>query len=137
MKKISAVTDTNVFVAALLGSRPAVSVYNAFRDGIFTLNISNELFSEVEGVLSRPKLGIRADDKVELLLVINLGAVITDVSLRVNDCRNPKDNNVLACALGSSSDCIVTCDRDLLILNPYRNIPIISPTKFITLLNKS
>jgi len=134
MKELNAAIDTNVFVAALLGSRPASLIYKAFRRRLFVLSISKQMFAELEDVLSRPELKINDSDKEELLSVIKIGACISDVTLKVSDCRDPKDNVVLACALESKVDCLVTCDRDLLVLNPYHNIAIISPTKFLHLL---
>lgn len=134
MKSLNIVLDTNVFVAALLGSRAASSIYNAFKQRLFTLHISQELLRELEDVLSRSEFKISSTDREELISVLKLGAVISNVSIEVNDCRDSKDNIVLACALSLQSDCIVTGDKDLLVLNPYRHISIIPPAEFLKLL---
>jgi predicted nucleic acid-binding protein len=49
----------------------------------------------------------------------------------VEVCRDPKDNKILALAFEHSSDFIVSGDNDLLILNPYKNIPILTPNGFL------
>ena len=54
-------------------------------------------------------------------------AVLSDIS----DCRDPKDNRFLALALDSESDCIISGDADLLALNPWREIEIVSPGSFL------
>ena len=54
-------------------------------------------------------------------------AVLSDIS----DCRDPKDNRFLALALDSESDCIISGDADLLALNPWRRIEIVSPRAFL------
>jgi predicted nucleic acid-binding protein len=40
--------------------------------------------------------------------------------------RDPDDDHVLACALAARAELIVTGDLDLLTLNTYQNIPIVS-----------
>ena len=50
---------------------------------------------------------------------------------RVTFCRDPKDDMYLELALSGKADCIVSGDPDLQILNPFENIPIISPREFL------
>jgi uncharacterized protein len=49
----------------------------------------------------------------------------------VNICRGPKDNKYLELANSSNASCLVTGDKDLLILNPFENIPIMTAADFI------
>ncbi len=44
---------------------------------------------------------------------------------------DPKDNKFLELALAGNATCIITGDKDLLVLNPFRNIQIISPKEFL------
>ena len=46
-------------------------------------------------------------------------------------CRDPKDNKFLELAVAGNADCIVTGDKDLLVLNSFRNIQIITPKEFL------
>ena len=48
--------------------------------------------------------------------------------------RDPDDDNILSLAVHSSSDMIITGDRDLLVLKSYKNIPIITPRDFADLI---
>jgi predicted nucleic acid-binding protein len=45
-------------------------------------------------------------------------------------CRDPDDDVVLATALAGGCRCIVTGDRDLLVLGEYQGIVIVSPRDF-------
>ncbi len=45
--------------------------------------------------------------------------------------RDPKDQIVLGCAVGGQADYIVSGDKDLLTLERYENIPIITATGFL------
>lgn len=49
----------------------------------------------------------------------------------VTVCRDHKDNEVLACALEASADYVISGDKDLLVLNVFNEISIISPSDFV------
>jgi putative PIN family toxin of toxin-antitoxin system len=46
-------------------------------------------------------------------------------------CRDPKDNQFLALALVSEANALVSSDEDLLVLHPWRGIPIVTPAEFL------
>jgi uncharacterized protein len=46
-------------------------------------------------------------------------------------CRDPKDNKFLELAVSGNADFIITGDEDLLVLNTFRNIEIISVNDFL------
>ena len=48
----------------------------------------------------------------------------------ITDCRDPKDNFLLELAVSAEADYIITGDKDLLVLNPYKNINIVSANDF-------
>jgi len=45
-------------------------------------------------------------------------------------CRDPKDDKFLELAVDGHADFIVSGDADLLTLNPFRGIPIITPAVY-------
>ena len=50
-------------------------------------------------------------------------------SIRI--CRDPKDDKFLEAAISGSAEFIVTGDHDLLSLDPFRGIHILSPAGFL------
>jgi uncharacterized protein len=46
-------------------------------------------------------------------------------------CRDPKDDQYLSLAINGCAECIVTGDDDLLVLNPFREIPILTARMFL------
>lgn len=50
--------------------------------------------------------------------------------------RFVKDNNILECAIEAKADCIVSRDKDLLILKSFHSIPILLPHQFLARLKK-
>lgn len=45
-------------------------------------------------------------------------------------CRDPDDDNILAAALAGECVCIITGDKDLLVLDNFAGINIVSPNEF-------
>jgi len=55
-----------------------------------------------------------------------------DTDVKISACRDPKDDKFLELAVGGNADLIVTGDNDLLALNPFRGIPILTPDAFLS-----
>ncbi|NLX66014.1 MAG: putative toxin-antitoxin system toxin component, PIN family [Bacteroidales bacterium] len=51
----------------------------------------------------------------------------------IRACRDPKDDMFLELAVASGASCIVTGDKALLELDPFRDIRILSAADFMTL----
>ena len=49
----------------------------------------------------------------------------------IMDCRDPKDNKFLELAISANASCIITGDKDLLVMHPFRGIPILNAFDFI------
>ncbi len=47
--------------------------------------------------------------------------------------RDPNDDHVLGCAIAASAKVIVTGDKDLLSLHPFRGIAIVTPAAFMAM----
>jgi predicted nucleic acid-binding protein len=45
--------------------------------------------------------------------------------------RDPKDDKFLALALVAEADVLVSSDKDLLVLHPWRGIGIVTPAEFV------
>jgi putative PIN family toxin of toxin-antitoxin system len=53
------------------------------------------------------------------------------VNIAIHACRDPKDNKFLELAVESGAACIITGDKDLLVLNPYEHIQILTAADFL------
>lgn len=56
--------------------------------------------------------------------------VVAPENLPSQVCRDPDDDNILATAASGNCECIVTGDKDLLVLKQYGEIKILSPREF-------
>jgi uncharacterized protein len=50
----------------------------------------------------------------------------------VQGCRDTRDDKFLEVAFNGQADAIISGDADLLELNPFRGIPILSPREFLS-----
>ncbi len=53
------------------------------------------------------------------------------ITERIVACRDPHDDKFLELAVNGHADLIVSGDRDLLALNPFREILIVTPAIFV------
>jgi putative PIN family toxin of toxin-antitoxin system len=83
--------------------------------------------------LSRPKFAraISLARRERFLEELRRSAIWFEPSIAVSDCRDAKDDKYLELALAAGADMIVSSDEDLLVLHPWRGIPILSPADFL------
>lgn len=109
---------------------------DAARDGIIELFTSEILMVELERVLSRERFASRLRDaNVTVRELVDgyssLATVIDPEPIASVVIRDPDDDAVIACAVSSDCDFIVSGDEDLLSLRSYREIRIVSSTELL------
>ena len=128
--------STLVSAALRLDSVP----HRAFAHALFAAEVCASLstLAELEKVLRRPKFDRyqRQDVRLEFAAVlrrhVSLFAVTEKQVLNVNpSCRDPKDNQFLALAAACDADVLVSSDADLLALNPWNGVPILTPAALL------
>lgn len=128
------VFDTNALISAALvrNSVNAQALDHALNIG--RLVVSEPALQEFEEVIFRKKFDKYFLNDAERLAAINnidANSLFYFPKITVGACRDPKDNKFLELALTARAACIITGDRDLLTLNPFENIPIISAADFL------
>jgi uncharacterized protein len=127
------VCDTNVIVSALLfeNSKPAQALRYALLNGEVLLSL--DLLEELNEVLGRERFNryVTSEKREEFLEALIERAVLIDVTESVQACRDPKDDKVLELALNGKAQYIISGDRDLLVLNPFRNVIVITADEFL------
>jgi putative PIN family toxin of toxin-antitoxin system len=127
------VVDTNALVSRLLmpGSVPGRAVRKAVDEA--QLLVSEATLEELADVLARPKFDpyVSIADRQEFIRLLGRIAELVPITYRVQARRDPKDDKFLELAINGRADLIVTGDRDLLELHPFRQISIITPAAYL------
>ena len=130
-----AVVDTNLVVSAFLWGGNPRAILDAARRETLTLFTSAALIAELEDVLSRAKFANRiaaVGSSVDEMLGDYLAlAQLVRPSEHPAVVRDPDDDHVIACALAAEAEIIVSSDDDLLTLDHYRDIEILSVTQML------
>jgi putative PIN family toxin of toxin-antitoxin system len=95
--------------------------------------LSESVFQETAEVLSRPKFArdLSDDRRQEILELLTAAALWIEPAEKVEDCRDAKDNRYLELALAAGATVIVSGDADLLVLDPWRGVRLLSPAQFL------
>ncbi|MBL8665060.1 MAG: putative toxin-antitoxin system toxin component, PIN family [Candidatus Odyssella sp.] len=130
-----AVLDTNVLISAAIFPhsmpRRAVDLVCASGEMIF----SAATFMELEDAFFRAKFDryIEPLARVEYVAMLFHAATFARPTETIRVCRDPKDNQFLEAAIAGNTALIVTGDRDLRALDPFRGIRIVNPSDFLAL----
>jgi len=127
------VFDTNILLSAIFNgnSTPGLALKKARTIG--ALLISDEIVSEYLVVFAREKFNkwLSLKTRIEFIENIITNALPIQIFEKVVACRDPKDDKYLSLAKTAQADCIVSGDHDLLVLNPFENIPIYDAADFL------
>ena len=130
------VADTNIVVSGLMWRGNPRRILDAARAGDLTLVTTGALLAELEDVLGREKFaerlaaaGVAIRDLV--LGYAALASVIESAEIEPVVLVDPDDDAVIACAVAGNSEVIVSGDSDLLDLNQYRGIRIITAAELV------
>jgi putative PIN family toxin of toxin-antitoxin system len=121
--------DTNVLIAALVARGTCHELLeHCVREHVVVS--SQSLLDELGGVLERKLRQRAADVQTARRLFAETLTFVEPAALDVPVCRDRDDDVVLATALAGACAAIVTGDQDLLILDPFRGIRVITPSAF-------
>jgi len=128
------VFDTNSLISATLikGSVSRKALDKALNIG--ELAISNSTLEELIEVLFRKKFDkyfMNDDERLLFINKIEVNAKLFEPKISFTLCRDPKDNKFLELAISAKAACIITGDEDLLVLNPFCEIPILNAAYFL------
>jgi putative PIN family toxin of toxin-antitoxin system len=132
------VFDTSSLIGAILHpeSTPDKALQRALE--FWEICVSVETLAELSTVLGRDKFDRYADPRQRQSFLESFRRrsrifVVPpfDFPAPAVACRDPRDNKYLALAFAAEAAAIVSSDDDLLILHPWRGIPILTPAQFL------
>ena len=125
------VADTNIFASASLKESSFPAIVVRWLDQYGGLLKSHATERQLIEVLQRPYFAARISPTFWIAVHRILAqAELVPIVEQVTACRDPTDDKFLELAINGHADLIVTGDNDLLVLSPFRGIPIVTPAAF-------
>jgi len=135
MKRI--VCDTNIIISGLFWKGPPRQILERIEQGHNTLFITRILLDELDRVLRYAKLvsilgkaGLGRRDILRWLVqhaTIVVPKPLDSIAVKADS----TDDHVLACAVSSSADAVISGDKHLLDIRSFRGIPILTASRFL------
>jgi hypothetical protein len=131
------VLDVNVWISGLLWGGVPGRIFDLAEEQQIAIFVSEPILEDVKEILGRDKLQAKIqslDVTLENLLVTvgQLSELCPTTSVNITQLRDPDDAAIIAAALAANAEAIVTGDLDLLVLNEFNGIPILTPQDFIS-----
>jgi putative PIN family toxin of toxin-antitoxin system len=128
------VVDANVFISSFYWKGKPRKIIERVTDGHDEAFITADILEEIQDVMSRPKFKTDSKAIQEYIRTIKNAATIIDNSASIDIVSRDKDDDkILDCAKLAQADFIISGDKDLLVLNEYAGIFIVTPSYYLDL----
>ncbi|GMO35750.1 MAG: hypothetical protein Ta2B_15870 [Termitinemataceae bacterium] len=126
------VIDINIFVSSFFWKGNPRKVIVRAIEGLDELYITKEILEQISDVMNRTKFNANKESieyyKKSIEEIAN--ELIIDIKLQ-NGSRDIDDNIILECGITGNVDYIITGDDDLLVLKEFNGIKIVTPKKYL------
>ena len=131
------IIDTNVWISYFLWKTPILDKLISSITQSGEIFASEETLEEFFQTIDKEKFENYLDNiqKEQICSDVIHRSKIIFVNIQIHDCRDPRDNVFLELAASCSADIIVTGDKDLLELDPWRDVRILTPRQCIELID--
>jgi putative PIN family toxin of toxin-antitoxin system len=134
----TAVLDTNVLASGFVRPEPPPgALLAAWRAARFTLITSEHILGELARTFDEPYFGrhLTPEQRVNNIALLRAEAAVVPLTVIVHGvATHPEDDLVLATALSARADYLVTGDRQLRAVSPFRAVIICTPREFLDFL---
>lgn len=124
------VIDTNVLISAEISAQ---GVSGRLVDRVLVEHhvvLSYAILEELDETLEN-KFGYSATAVSEVTdQLLSAVEIVEPVTFDRQICRDPDDDTILGTAVAGNADCIVTGDSDLLVLERFQGVDVVSPSEF-------
>jgi putative PIN family toxin of toxin-antitoxin system len=126
------VLDPNIFISAFYWGGNPQKILSRIIEGIDELYISNEILDEIIAVMERPQF--KTNDEIidkYIKTIEKIGKKVFTEGKIKGICRDKDDDNKIECGIVCKADFIITGDDDLLVLEKYQDVQIITPKGYL------
>jgi putative PIN family toxin of toxin-antitoxin system len=135
MPSARVIVDTNVLISRLLIPHSVAGRAVSHLIKITRLLVSEDTLAALAQTIVRDKFNpyVSLEDRQEFFRLYARLAEWVPISSTVRACRDPKDDKFLELAVDGQAQMLVTGDKDLLALSPYRDMQIVTPAAALAL----
>ena len=139
---LQVVVDTNLIVSAFLwGGSPGKLIGELLTRGIPMLT-TQAMIDELDATLRKPKFdsrfqakGVTPDELMDEYR--QMTQLVTPAEIPDDSVRDPKDQIILAAAVGGSASHLISGDKDLTTLRQYSDVMVLTVSQFLAMMNQS
>jgi putative PIN family toxin of toxin-antitoxin system len=126
------IIDTNLWISFLL-KKDYSKLDKLFSEKKIILLMSENLLIEFIDVATRPKFSkyFSFEDIKELAVEISSRALFVEVSSKIIQCRDPKDDFLLSLSKDGNATHLITGDNDLLEIGKFENTIILNMSNYL------
>ena len=124
------VIDTNVLISGVFFGGFPRKILSSVVAGKMIACATSEIINEYEAIVQEMIDRRQGHISKNILTPLITAMEIIEPITRVDICRDPDDNKFLGCAKDSHSLYIVSSDKNLLVIEKYENIQIITAKEF-------
>jgi putative PIN family toxin of toxin-antitoxin system len=135
-KSKKVVIDTNVFISAFGWGGKPFRIIELLETTAIVNCISEDIILEVSRSLAYPKLDFPQKLQSDILEFIIAYSTFFEPKKPLNVAPDPDDNKLLECALTAKAKFVITGDKRFLAMKKFRDINLVSPEKFLEILNR-
>ena len=137
---IRIVLDTNIIISAFGWSGNEYNILKKVMNKELLLVLSPEILDEYKRILLLQRLEFQEDEVEEFIsALLEVAELIYPIYNKQSSIaiRDKDDIKFIICAIESKADYIITGDNDLLVIDKYNSIQIISSKNFLETLEKN
>jgi len=131
--RLRIVIDTSVYVSGVIYplSVPRRAITAAWAEGIPLLSVPT--WDELRAVFQKSKLTRLTNPVIVQSFLDQVWAIseLVPTTETIRACRDPRDDKFLELAVHGRADLLITGDSDLLALNPFHSVTILTPAAFL------
>ena len=126
------VFDTNILISAYIFAGICKMIVDHCIDNHdIEIVLSKAILDEFNFVLVDKFRYSDEEARVTIETVVLASEIVEPTTFDTQICRDPDDDAILGTAVAGNADCIVTGDSDLLVLEQFKGVDIISPSEFV------
>ena len=135
--ELKIILDVNIWLSALISKTMAQQIKAIISQETIEIIACAELITELKQTLERDKFRkyVAFENIPSAIELVEYSTTDFKISSTVEYCRDNKDDYLLALAMDSQANFLITGDKDLLVLQKFNTTQIVRLTEFLNLIS--